>query len=115
VKFIPGKSGNPGGRPKVVAEVRDLARQYMPLAIITLADIAQNGRQEAARVSAATALLERGYGRPTQPISGDAEMPPLALSVKERQRRAREIIDRAFGPDPELSPAARKELGSGLN
>jgi hypothetical protein len=99
VKFAPGQSGNPGGRPRVVTEVRDLARLYMPLAIKTLADIAQNGRQDAARVAAATALLDRAYGRPTQPISGDAEMPPLALSIQEKQRRTREILDQAFGAD----------------
>ena len=37
--FKPGESGNPGGRPKVVAEVRELARQHTAAAIQTLASI----------------------------------------------------------------------------
>ena len=51
----------------------------------------------AARVSAATALLDRGHGKPTQPISGDDEMPPMAVSIEERRAKARAIIDAAFG------------------
>ena len=35
----------------------------------------------AARVSAATAILDRGHGKPTQPISRDEEMPPLGISI----------------------------------
>ena len=34
--FQKGRSGNPGGRPKEVGEVRDLARQYTPAAIAAL-------------------------------------------------------------------------------
>jgi hypothetical protein len=41
--FKPGVSGNPGGRPKAVKAV-----------------------EEAARVAAATALLDRAWGRPMQ-------------------------------------------------
>jgi hypothetical protein len=52
-----------GRRPKVVTEVRDLARQYTPVAIEPLAEIAQSGKQESARVSAAIAPLDRGWGR----------------------------------------------------
>jgi hypothetical protein len=43
-------------------------------------------------------LLDRGWGRPTQPLAGDPEEPPVGieLSDEERRRRAREEIDRAF-------------------
>jgi hypothetical protein len=30
------------------------------------------------------ALLDRGWGRPTQPISGDDEMPPVGFEARER-------------------------------
>jgi hypothetical protein len=34
--FAKGKSGNPGGRPKVVGEVQGLAREYTSRAVETL-------------------------------------------------------------------------------
>lgn len=71
--FQPGQSGNPGGRPKASARVRDAAREHTEAALQVLVDIAVSGTSEAARVSAATAILDRGYGKPTQPIDGDGE------------------------------------------
>jgi hypothetical protein len=35
-KFQPGQSGNPGGRPKTIGAVRDLAREHSPAAIEAL-------------------------------------------------------------------------------
>jgi len=71
--FQKGQSGNPGGRPKEIAEVKELARQHMPAAIDALVSIMNNTKaSDAARVSAATALLDRGYGKPQQHI--DAEI-----------------------------------------
>ena len=65
-----GVSGNPGGRPKVLEEVRELARQYTETAMKALADIVGNERcPPAARVAAATAILDRGYGRAPQSLT----------------------------------------------
>jgi hypothetical protein len=70
--FQKGQSGNPGGRPKEIAEVKELARAHMPAAIEALVSIMKNTKSsDAARVSAATALLDRGYGKPQQHITGD--------------------------------------------
>src|SRR5262245_52386568 len=71
--FQKGQSGNPGGRPKEIAEVKELARQHMPAAIDALVSIMNNTKaSDAARVSAACALLDRGYGKAPQHI--DAEI-----------------------------------------
>ena len=62
-----GQSGNPGGRPRILEAVRDIARESTTLAIETLRTIAADTEApHAARVSAATALLDRGWGRPLQ-------------------------------------------------
>lgn len=65
--FVKGQSGNPKGRARVAADIRELARQYGPEAVRTLAGIMQTG-SERGRVMAAEALLDRGYGRPGQSV-----------------------------------------------
>jgi hypothetical protein len=45
-----------------------MAKEHAPAALETLRDIAQSGQSESARVSAATALLDRAYGKPPQAL-----------------------------------------------
>ena len=67
--FRPGQSGNPNGRPRVLADVQNAARDYSTAAIETLARIMRNPKAPAAaRISAASALLDRGYGKPSQTV-----------------------------------------------
>jgi hypothetical protein len=66
--FAPGVSGNPNGRPKVVAEIRDLARVHGPHAIARLVELSRS-RDGAVAVNACRTLLDRGYGRPEQAIA----------------------------------------------
>jgi hypothetical protein len=69
--FPPGQSGNPGGRPKD-ASLCLLARAHTQAAIKALVSIMNNLRSPAAaRVSAACALLGRGYGKPPQAMEMD--------------------------------------------
>src|SRR5947207_8778417 len=107
-QFRPGASGNPGGRPKLIADIRDLAREHTQAAVNTLVHIAENGKQESARVAAATALLDRGWGRPTQPIAGDNEMAPIGF--EDRQRLAEEKKARALALIYETFGEAAHEL-----
>jgi hypothetical protein len=65
-KFVTGQSGNPGGRPRVAAEIRELARVHAPTAIEELARLALKAKSESARISAIRELLDRGFGRPIQ-------------------------------------------------
>lgn len=67
--FQKGQSGNPGGRPKVIGELREIARERTADALATLVSVMSDPKAPAAaRVSAACAVLDRGYGRPTQQL-----------------------------------------------
>ena len=62
-RFVPGQSGNPGGRPKS-AHVSELARAQTDACIETLVKIRDNTRAPAAaRIAAVKELLDRGYGK----------------------------------------------------
>lgn len=65
---------------KSLTEIRSLARSYTEMAIQSLAGVAQNSESDSAKVAAAEALLNRGWGKPTQPISGDDENPLRIIS-----------------------------------
>ena len=71
--FMPGQSGNPGGRPN--STIRELVRQHSTEAVETLAKIMKASRSDRARILAANSLLDRAWGKPTQPIGGDPEEP----------------------------------------
>lgn len=109
----PGQTGNPGGRPKVAAEIRDLAREHGPMAIQRLTCL-MHSKNETVAIRAAEAILERGYGRPLQtPASEDARASqgPQAdlkkLSDEEFQallqarRTVRELLNKAM---PTMTP-----------
>lgn len=82
--FPPGNSANPGGRPKLpedVKHVRELAREYTEDAITALVAVMGNGSGPA-KVAAANALLDRGWGKAAQPVDGDGQGGPVKHEIK---------------------------------
>ena len=66
------RGGRQKGTPnKITADVKALARVYGPEAIKALAKLMRTASSEKARASAASDLLDRGYGRPSQAITGE--------------------------------------------
>lgn len=84
--FQRGQVANPNGRPKlaipkkeqakIIADVKQAARELTPAALDTLSKAMTAERAPwAARISAATAILDRGWGKPVQTIAGDSDAP----------------------------------------
>jgi len=70
-----GESGNPSGRPKLVTEVRDMAREHTPAAINRLVELIDSETGTTA-VAACKELLDRAWGRAPQSIDIDQTVRP---------------------------------------
>jgi hypothetical protein len=105
------KSPNAGGRPREVADIRELAKQHSPRAIAVLAEIMDSkDSPPAARTAAATALLDRAFGRPPASIEGRVEvqhsiadtaaqvLQELTQRAKDRRAEAARVIDAVAVP-----------------
>ncbi len=101
-RFKPGQSGNPGGRPREVPEIKALAREHGPEAIARLAELLKSKDGKVA-VAAARELLDRGYGRAPQEvhIDGYEVMPTGRLMVLAREAMAVLEEHAAEEPEPE--------------
>lgn len=87
----------PLSRPVTPDAIIDRARQYGPACVDTLADVAANGT-DAARVSAAGVLLDRGFGRVGQPIEltgANGGPVPLELGISPAIAAALQAIKEA--------------------
>jgi hypothetical protein len=100
--FKPGQCGNRGGRPKVVAAVRELAQKHTTEAMAVLVSIMKDKKQTgAARAAAAIAVLDRGHGRPMTnvTVTGDAALPiPLIVVSMADPRVANRLQSEAKPP-----------------
>lgn len=65
----PGEIRNPRGRPKKDFSLAALAQQHAEKAVLTLVEVMSNeAATPSARVSAASELLDRGFGRAPQTL-----------------------------------------------
>lgn len=65
-------------------EIDGLAQSHARTVLQSLVNVLSYGKSEAAKITAAKELLDRGYGKPTVEIGGDAAMLPFMLAP-ERQ------------------------------
>lgn len=82
-------AGRPKGAPnkattQAKATLAELAKALAPEALEALASVMRTGESEAARVSAANAILDRGYGKPMQVMpDGDGnEAPAMSITIR---------------------------------
>lgn len=67
-KFQKGKSGNPGGRPKLDPEIKSLCQRHSVEAIKTAISIYQNeDKKDSDRIRCIEIILDRAWGKPIQP------------------------------------------------
>ena len=67
----PGPGRPKGSRNKTTEQLRAAAQKYTDDALKVLHQIAMRGESDSARVAAASALLDRGWGKPPQALTGD--------------------------------------------
>jgi len=109
IKMANGRGGarSGAGRPKgssnratqsAKAKLSDLAKGYAPEALEVLAKIMREGDSENARIAAANSIIDRGYGKPVQAVTGadDEEAPALKITI---QRRAAKGAIRVTQPE----------------
>jgi hypothetical protein len=118
--FLPGVSGNRSGRPKVVAEIRELARSHAPLALSKVVALMDHPDPRVALV-AAKEVLDRALGRPVQMAVDDSEAEARAKEIVQGlYLQAVEAVNRRSDPidvtpqaaDAENQPAADRQASS---
>lgn len=68
----PGAGRKPGQVSQAKREIADMAKDHAAKALEVLVSVANSAKSPAAaRVSAATAILDRGYGKPRQAVDLD--------------------------------------------
>ena len=106
-RFAPGVSGNPGGRPKLPAEMREIFQSRGPEAAEILV---KHLRASDPRVSVAAAreILDRAYGKPVQSINVDKEERiKLIAVVPEKSATTEDWLRANWGNQGNRAPANR--------
>ncbi len=95
-RLLPGFSGNPSGRPRVVKEIRELARQYVPAALKKIGELV-GSEDERVALAASQEILNRVFGRPLQSVESDVrkfDMGALYLAaLKSANGNPADVVD----------------------
>jgi len=80
-------SGRPAGTGnKATSELKlnlsELARGYTQDALNALVGVMNTSQSDSARIAAATAILDRGYGRPTKTTSLEVNAPIMPTKIQ---------------------------------
>ncbi len=95
-RLLPGqRSINPKGRPPIIRDLKEAAKAHTRQALNTLVSVMNDPEAaQASRITAAVALLDRGWGRPQQNIEARVENVDIAKSaaqvLMDLSRRAKE-------------------------
>jgi hypothetical protein len=71
-----GAGRQKGSTNKATREIKAIAQEHGEKAILTLADLMVNAESDSAKIAAAKELLDRGFGKAAQAITG-ADGAPL--------------------------------------
>lgn len=81
-RILPGQPPmNPLGRRPQSQRARTLARRYTKLAVETLAREMKEAQRSSDRISAASELLNRGWGRPAQQLKAEVESKVITIDL----------------------------------
>jgi hypothetical protein len=106
-RLLPGqRSINPLGRPAIVKDIKEAAKQHTKQALNTLISVMNDTEApQGARIQAATAILDRGWGKPQQNVEARIEVADMAkahadalirltnLAREAREERSTSMID----------------------
>lgn len=100
-------------RPPNRAEIETLARSYSPDALDALVEVVRNTRSAAvARVQAANALLDRGFGRARETVDLHATIEDMTAD-EARTELARELARLGFEQRPRPAITGPDQAGGG--
>ena len=105
--FRPGVSGNPGGRPRALREVRERAREYSDETLARLVAWARSDNARAS-VAACSILLNYAWGKPPQSMAASGpkggpitQIQMIIVDPMDATTQLERLVEREAGEDAE--------------